>query len=213
MKDTSEPSPDEIPIKIMVIGNTAVGKTSFILKYTEDTFQEVHLSTVGVDFRIKHITYNNKKYKLSIYDTTGQERYKALAFSLIKNVDGIILIYDVTDISTFKSVPDWIQSAREKKGENYPMIILGNKIDLKEKRQIKEEEGKNFAENKRMAFFEISVKTGENLDNLTLFIIKKIFNLPDDFSGEIIVRKKNINEKKKDEEICVEKFCCFYSCL
>ena len=174
MKDTTEPSPDEIPIKIMVLGNTAVGKTSFILKYTEDTFQEVHLSTVGVDFRIKHITYNNKKYKLSIYDTTGQERYKTLAFSLIKNVDGIILIYDVTDISTFKSVPDWIQSAREKKGENYPMIILGNKIDLIDKRKITTKEGEEIAKKYGLDFYEISNKESVNIENAIMTLFQKV---------------------------------------
>ena len=204
MKDTSEPSPDEIPIKIMVIGNTAVGKTSFILKYTEDTFQEVHLSTVGVDFRIKQITYNNKKYKLSIYDTTGQERYKALAFSLIKNVDGIILIYDVTDISTFKSVPDWIQSAREKKGENYPMIILGNKIDLIDKRKITTEEGEEIAKKYGLDFYEISNKESVNIENAIMTLFQKVLTNIEQYG-----RKENPNTilssktfKKRKKKLC-----------
>ena len=121
-------------------------------------------------------------------------------------------MYDITDRESFTSFDKLFEEVEKNVKNNFPRIIVGNKIDLKEKRQIKEEEGKNFAENKRMAFFEISVKTGENLDNLTLFIIKKIFNLPDDFSGKIIVGYKNINEKKKDEESWVEKFCCFYPC-
>ena len=204
MKKTSESSPDEIPLKIMLLGNTAVGKTSFILKYTENTFQEVHLSTIGVDFRVKTITYENKNYKLSIYDTTGQERYKSLAFSLIKNVDGIILMYDVTDESTFKSVPNWIQSARDKKGENYPIILLGNKIDLADRRKVTTEEGEEIAKKNGLDFFEISNKESVNIENAILTLVKKII-----INIEKNGKKENSNLiltsqalKKKDKKCC-----------
>ena len=204
MKKASESSPDEIPLKIMLLGNTAVGKTSFILKYTENTFQEVHLSTIGVDFRVKTITYENKNYKLSIYDTTGQERYKSLAFSLIKNVDGIILMYDVTDESTFKSVPNWIQSARDKKGENYPIILLGNKIDLADRRKVTTEEGEEIAKKNGLDFFEISNKESVNIENAILTLVKKII-----INIEKNGKKENSNLiltsqalKKKDKKCC-----------
>ena len=174
MAKTPEQSLDEMPIKIMVLGNTAVGKTSFILKYTENTFQEVHLSTMGIDYKEKHIIIEGKKYRLSVYDTTGQERYKSLAFSLIKNTDGIILIYDVTNESSFKAVPDWIQSAREKKGENYPMIILGNKIDLEDERKVKTEDGEELAQKYGLDFYEISNKENVNIENAILTLVKKI---------------------------------------
>ena len=204
MKKASESSPDEIPLKIMLLGNTAVGKTSFILKYTENTFQEVHLSTIGVDFRVKTITYENKNYKLSIYDTTGQERYKSLAFSLIKNVDGIILMYDVTDESTFKSVPNWIQSARDKKGENYPIILLGNKIDLADRRKVTTEDGEEIAKKNGLDFFEISNKESVNIENAILTLVKKII-----INIEKNGKKENSNLiltsqalKKKDKKCC-----------
>ena len=204
MKNTSETSPDEIPLKIMLLGNTAVGKTSFILKYTENTFQEVHLSTIGVDFRIKSITYENKKYKLSIYDTTGQERFKSLAFSLIKNVDGIILMYDVTDVSTFNSIPNWIQSAREKKGQNYPMILLGNKIDLIDRRKITKEEGEEIANKNGLDFFEISNKESVNIENAILTLVKKILiNIEQNGGKEnstSIISSQAFNIKKKNEK-------------
>ena len=174
MAKTPEQSLDEMPIKIMVLGNTAVGKTSFILKYTENTFQEVHLSTMGIDYKEKHIIIEGKKYRLSVYDTTGQERYRSLAFSLIKNTDGIILIYDVTNESSFKAVPDWIQSAREKKGENYPMIILGNKIDLEDERKVKTEDGEELAQKYGLDFYEISNKENVNIENAILTLVKKI---------------------------------------
>ena len=203
MAKTPEQSLDEMPIKIMVLGNTAVGKTSFILKYTENTFQEVHLSTMGIDYKEKHIIIEGKKYRLSVYDTTGQERYKSLAFSLIKNTDGIILIYDVTNESSFKAVPDWIQSAREKKGENYPMIILGNKIDLEDERKVKTEDGEELAQKYGLNFYEISNKENVNIENAILTLVKKILVYIEQ-NG-----KKEINSlittqtfKKRKKKIC-----------
>ena len=203
MAKTPEQSLDEMPIKIMVLGNTAVGKTSFILKYTENTFQEVHLSTMGIDYKEKHIIIEGKKYRLSVYDTTGQERYKSLAFSLIKNTDGIILIYDVTNESSFKAVPDWIQSAREKKGENYPMIILGNKIDLEDERKVKTEDGEELAQKYGLDFYEISNKENVNIENAILTLVKKILVYIEQ-NG-----KKEINSlittqtfKKRKKKIC-----------
>ena len=203
MAKTQEQSLDEIQIKIMILGSSAVGKTSFILKYTEDTFQEVHLSTIGIDSKDKHITLDGKKYKLSIFDTTGQERYKSLAFSLIKNTDGIILIYDVTNESSFKAVPDWIQSAREKKGENYPMIILGNKIDLEDERKVKTEDGEELAQKYGLDFYEISNKENVNIENAILTLVKKILVYIEQ-NG-----KKEINSlittqtfKKRKKKIC-----------
>jgi len=203
MAKTPEQSLDEMPIKIMVLGNTAVGKTSFILKYTENTFQEVHLSTMGIDYKEKHIIIEGKKYRLSVYDTTDQERYKSLAFSLIKNTDGIILIYDVTNESSFKAVPDWIQSAREKKGENYPMIILGNKIDLEDERKVKTEDGEELAQKYGLDFYEISNKENVNIENAILTLVKKILVYIEQ-NG-----KKEINSlittqtfKKRKKKIC-----------
>ena len=201
---------------ICIFGNQRGGKTTFMDKILNDQFEENYFSTIGFDLRRLSITIENKEYKISLVENPGQEKYRLKLNSVtnyLAECDAIIYMYDITDKDSFDSFDKIIEEVEKNAKNNCPRIIVGNKIDLEEKRQIKEEEGKNFAENKGMVFFEISVKTGENLDNLTLFIIKKIFNLEDDFSGEIIVGKKNINEKKKDEEICVEKFCCFYSGL
>ena len=203
MKNTSESSQDEIPLKIMILGNTSVGKTSFIMKFTENTFQEVHLATIGVDFKTKTITYNNKKYRLSIYDTTGQERFKSLAFSLIKNVDGIILIYDVTDESTFNSIPNWIQSAREKKGQNYPMIMLGNKIDLIDERKVRTEEGEEIAKKYGLDFFEISNKESVNIEDSIMTLVEKILlNIEKNGRKENSATILSTNAFKKSKKKC-----------
>ena len=130
----------------MTLGNSEVGKTCYILKYTENVFQELYLTTVGIDFKIKTETINNKQYKLFLYDTTGQEKYKSIALNIIRNAQGIILMYDITNKKSFESIPEWIKSIRDSKGENFPMILLGNKLDKEDIRVISEKEGKELAE-------------------------------------------------------------------
>ena len=161
-------------IKIMTLGNTKVGKTNFILKYTEDKFEESHISTIGLDFKIKKVEINNKHYQLLLFDTAGQERYKSIALNIIKDAHGILLMYDITDKTTFDSIPDWIQSIKDLKGDDFPLILLGNKIDLEEERNISKEEGQKFADKIGIQFFETSNKNGINIQEAGLALIKKI---------------------------------------
>ncbi len=203
MKKSPESSQDEIPIKIMILGNTSVGKTSFIIKYTENTFQEVYLSTIGIDYKIKKLTYNEQKYNLYIYDTTGEERFRSLSFNLIKFTEGVILMYDITNKSSFKSIPEWIESAREHKGENYPIIIIGNKIDLEEKRKITTEEGENLAKKYGLDFFEISNKEDINIKEAIFTLFKKvlIYIEQKDIKGNSSILSSNNSSSNK-------KSCC-----
>ena len=161
-------------IKIMTLGNMKVGKTNFILKYTEDKFEESHISTIGLDFKIKKVEINNKHYQLLLFDTAGQERYKSIALNIIKDAHGILLMYDITDKATFDSIPDWIQSIKDLKGDDFPLILLGNKIDLEEERNISKEEGQKFADKIGIQFFETSNKNGINIQEAGLALIKKI---------------------------------------
>ena len=161
-------------IKIMTLGNMKVGKTNFILKYTEDKFEESHISTIGLDFKIKKVQINNKHYQLLLFDTAGQERYKSIALNVIKDAHGILLMYDITDKATFDSIPDWIQSIKDLKGDDFPLILLGNKIDLEEERNISKEEGQKFADKIGIQFFETSNKNGINIQEAGLALIKKI---------------------------------------
>ena len=161
-------------IKIMTLGNMKVGKTNFILKYTEDKFEESHISTIGLDFKIKKVEINNKHYQLLLFDTAGQERYKSIALNVIKDAHGILLMYDITDKATFDSIPDWIQSIKDLKGDDFPLILLGNKIDLEEERNISKEEGQKFADKIGIQFFETSNKNGINIQEAGLALIKKI---------------------------------------
>ena len=190
-------------INIMTLGNTAVGKTSFIIKYTEDTFQEVYLSTIGIDFKVKTVTIKDKQYKLFFYDTTGQERFRSLSFNIIKNAHGIILMYDITNKSSFNSIPEWIKNIKESKGEDFPMILCGNKIDKEDERVITREESEELSNEYVIDFFEISNKNGINIEKAVLSLVKKILRhnkyKKQDMNTSVL---SNIEIKSKKKFVC-----------
>ena len=161
-------------INIMTLGISSVGKTSFIFRFTENTFQNLFISTIGIDFKVKIIEIENIKYKLIFYDTAGQEKFKSVAPNLIKKAHGIIIMYDITNKSSFDSIPDIIKNIKEEKGDDFPMILIGNKIDLEQDREIKKEEGKDLASKNGIEFFEISNKEGINVQEAGFAIVNKI---------------------------------------
>ena len=205
MKQKNEEENEKEEINIMLLGNSAVGKTSFIIKYTEETFQDVYLSTIGIDFKVKNITINNKQYILSFYDTTGQERFRALSFNMVKNANGIILMYDITNLSSFESIPEWIRNVREIKGKNFPIILLGNKIDDEKKRKITKEKGEDLAEENNIKFFEISNKEGINIEEAALTLVNEIIK-----SNNFIKRKGSESSflSNKSSSSFKSKKCC-----
>ena len=177
MDDDDDFEENERRINLMILGNSKVGKTCFILRYTDNIFQEVYLSTIGIDFKTKTETVNNKQYKIYLYDTTGQEKYKSIALNIIKNAQGIILMYDITDRKSFESIPEWIKSVKDAKGSNFPMILLGNKLDKEDVRVIKEKEGKELADEYKIKFFETSNKTGTNIQEAGMALVNEILKI------------------------------------
>ena len=171
----SEDSKNEETIKIIILGNSKVGKTSFLIRFTKNKFDETYLSTIGIDYQDRIINIENKQYKLMFYDTAGEEKYKSIPKNYIKNMQGIILMYDITNKLSFDSIIDWISDVKEIKGENFPMILVGNKIDLNESREVTEEMGYELAEKNQIEFFETSNKDGTNIQDAGLEIVYKIF--------------------------------------
>ena len=176
-------------IKIITLGNSAVGKSSFILKYTDNVFSLDYLTTLGVDYKHKKIKLKNgKDVRLRIFDTAGQERFKSVSASFVKKADGVILIYDIGEKESFEAVENWIKSIREIGKDKLPIILVGNKCDLSDdKRQVSLKEGQDKANEFNIPFYETSCKEGIN--------IKEVFEkLIDD-----IIEKgsKNINKEYK----------------
>ena len=207
--DGENENENEERINIMTLGNTEVGKSCFILRFTDNIFQEIYLATVGIDFKIKIETINNKQYKLFLYDTTGQEKYKSIALNIIKNAQGIILMYDITDRKSFESIPDWIKSVKDAKGSNFPMILLGNKLDKEDVRVIKEKEGKELADEYNIKFFETSNKTGTNIQEAGMALVNEILKINNLENRENLMSNNNTRLSIKNTKVKKDsKRCC-----
>lgn len=155
----------DLQAKVIIIGNSAVGKTSMLLRYADSRFSPSYITTIGIDFKTKIVKHEDKRVKLQIWDTAGQERFKSLTLSYLKGSDIVILCYDISDESSFEAVTSWISSVKDKTEADVQMVLVGNKSDMK-KREISYEEGKTLADKYRLPFFECSAKTGAGIDEL-----------------------------------------------
>ena len=188
--------------KILILGDHAVGKSCFIIRYTDDTFQDVYLSTIGMDCKYKDINLENgKSIRLQIWDTAGQDRFRSLTKNLYKGASGIILIYDISQRKTFDNVKGWIESIKEEVSSKVLIVLVGNKIDKIEEREVKKVEGEDLAEELKLPFYECSALTGENINNVFLGLARKLVETKEKVEnrGEKLAKvpDKNTNNKKK----------------
>ena len=164
-----------IRLKILILGDSAIGKTSLLLKYVDGYFPKIYISTLGVEFKSKTINLNGIDIKLQIWDTAGQERFHCITKNFMKGSDGIIFAYDITNRSTFGNLKNWISEAQEAAGD-FEKIIVGNKIDLEKERKVSKESLNKFCESKKIKGMEISVKKEINVNEcfeaLTKLIIE-----------------------------------------
>ena len=191
--------------KVITLGETSVGKSSFIGHFIDRKFTYNYLPTLGFDFKVKKIEYNGKNIKLKIFDTAGQERFKSMSMTYIKQIDGILLIYDITNKDSFESVTKWIEDIRLNRGKDVPIVLCGNKCDLKN-RVITEEMGKKKAEENGVSFMETSCKEGINIDEAFMELVKLIENNEDgnEENKNIKINKKSFKVKNlsKRSSIC-----------
>ncbi|CAD8061341.1 unnamed protein product [Paramecium primaurelia] len=160
--------------KILLIGNSAVGKSSLLLRFADNVFNESFLPTIGVDFKIRTFDLNGKTVKLQIWDTAGQERFKTITNSYYKGAHGIILVYDVTDKQSFKDVENWLAEVEKYANENVVRVLVGNKVDLESKREVTSEEGKELADSLNIRFIETSAKNSSNVEKAFITLANEI---------------------------------------
>jgi len=162
----------ELKLKILLIGDTAVGKTCMILKYIDNNFPETHIATIGVEYKSKVIYTDKYKITLNIWDTSGQERFKSITKSFFINANGALFVYDITNIKTYENVKNWIKDS-EMYGK-FDSIICGNKIDLDSQRAIKFDTLKEFGLKQTIPVIETSAKTGVNIEEAFKMIVDQI---------------------------------------
>ena len=182
--------------QILLIGDSSVGKTSLISRYANGIFKEEYISTIGFESYSKEEIINNQTVLVKLWDTAGQERYKALTTNFFKNAEGVILVYDVTSSESFDNLKYWIDSIKSNLGENItiPIIILGNKIDMDDMRDIKKEDANKFANENKYKYFETSAKTGEGVDEAIRYLVNQV----------MIQKGKNDDGKEERNSVKIE---------
>ena len=178
-------SKKEFLYKILIIGDSSVGKTCFLTRYADNTFQEVHMSTIGIDYKLKNVKMEDGKIvKLQIWDTAGQDRFRSITKNYYKGANGIVVIFSVTDKKTFGNVKSWIHQIKAEVDEKVTIILVGNKIDDEENREVTKEEGEEAARNFGLDFFECSAKTGENINSTFNELVLKMVEIHEKFGGK-----------------------------
>ncbi|XP_025066051.1 ras-related protein Rab-3A [Alligator sinensis] len=161
-KESSDQNFDYM-FKILIIGNSSVGKTSFLFRYADDSFTPAFVSTVGIDFKVKTIYRNDKRIKLQIWDTAGQERYRTITTAYYRGAMGFILMYDITNEESFNAVQDWSTQIKTYSWDNAQVLLVGNKCDMEDERVVSSERGRQLAEHLGFEFFEASAKDNINV--------------------------------------------------
>ena len=200
----------QINLKILLVGDSSVGKTTLLLKYVDGKFSDSHITTIGVEYKDKPIILNNRNINLQIWDTSGQERYRSITKNFYRNADGILFVYDVTREETFAHIKDWLISSDEC-DKDFKKIIVGNKIDLE--RVVSKEKVENFGKSKNMKYYEVSAKTGEGLDNVFKAIVELILEgkSEEEIKEEFIIRphsNSTLSKDSKKEGQGKKKGCC-----
>ena len=190
---------EESVYKVLLLGDSAVGKTCFLLKYTDKTFQEIHMSTIGLDYRLKTIKLKSgKNIKLQIWDTAGQDRFRAITKNYYKGANGIILIYDVTSLQTYENIKTWVNQIKEEAPQNVVIFIAGNKIDMEEERKVTTEEGKRLAEEFGYPFYETSAKDDININEIFDDLVEKVDSIYSKLEGSGGTNKQLSKGKNKN---------------
>jgi len=206
-------------LKIVMIGDTNVGKTNIISRLVNDEFLQNSKATIGVDFATKNFQIDGSSVKVQIWDTAGQERYHALVSAYYRGSSGAVVVYDTTNKSTLENVrTSWLKNLRAVCDEKIPLMLLGNKLDLCEdvdsgenaKRAVTEEEGRKMAFSEDMCFFETSALSGKNIQAAFESFVRKIYEHQKEKEAgsskkvldESKIRAQTLNEKKKKKGGC-----------
>ena len=196
--------------KMILIGDSGVGKSNILLKYLKNEFQQNTKATVGVEFGTKTVEIDNKKIKVQIWDTAGQERYRSITSAYYKGAKGAFIVYDITRKGSFENIDKWIEDLKSNGDKNVSIMLIGNKSDLADKREVQTDEGIKKSEESKVAFLETSALNGENVAKAFEQIIEQNYqnncsNDDEDVDFEI---DKGVNLSEENNQQTEEKKAC-----
>ncbi|KAF6725986.1 Ras-related protein Rab-8B [Oryzias melastigma] len=162
--------------KLLLIGDSGVGKTCLLFRFSEDAFNTTFISTIGIDFKIRTVDLEGKKIKLQIWDTAGQERFRTITTAYYRGAMGIMLVYDITNEKSFDNIRNWIRNIEEHASADVERMVLGNKCDMNDKRQVSKERGEKLAIDYGIKFLETSAKSSINVEEAFLTLARDIMS-------------------------------------
>ena len=199
----------EFIFKVLLLGNSNVGKSSLFLRFVDDIWNDTFVPTIGVDFKIKTFDIDDKRIKMQIWDTAGQERFKNIIASYYRGAHGILLIYDVTDKDSFKNLSNWLIEIEKNSSKNVLKVLIGNKTDLEEKRVISYNQAKEFADSYGLKYIETSAKKNLNVNEAFATLGRELMLASED--KRIVKQKQNKKisvAKMEDLNIQKRRGCC-----
>lgn len=196
----------DMQIKLLMIGDSGVGKTCLLLRYANDSFSPTFITTIGIDFKIRNIELDGKRIKLQIWDTAGQERFRTITTSYFRGAQGILLVYDVTDRGSFNSIRNWVGQIQQHADVHVNKILIGNKCDMDDQRTVSYDEGKKLAQEYGIQFFETSAKNDIEVASGFIAIAREVKNrlIAD---GPTAVRS-GVNPALQNSKAASKKQCC-----
>ena len=206
----STPQDYDYLFKVLLIGNSSVGKSSLLLRFVDNQWNDLFVPTIGVDFKIRTMEIDNKNVKLQIWDTAGQERFKNITASYYRGAHGIFVVYDISDTESFKNINNWLIEIEKNANKNVYKILVGNKCDLEDKRTVSYQQGKELAETYGMQFIETSAKSNTNVEEAFHLLGREVMKLSLNDKEKNFGNKNKMKLDKKTEDIVFQQKqgCC-----
>ncbi|XP_053398775.1 uncharacterized protein LOC123543199 [Mercenaria mercenaria] len=164
-------------LRLLLIGETGVGKTCLLCRFATDDFVESHISTIGIDFKMKTMDLDGKVVKVQVWDTAGQERFEAITKQFYRRAQGILLVFDICSRKSYEAIPKWLEHVKQFCKENVVVTLIGNKSDKLDVRQVPFIEAQTFADDNDINFFEVSAKNKNNVDKPFRDMCRDILNV------------------------------------